>query len=127
MNQNIFLYTLPQWFIFVSIFVTVYGWVENKKPLRLIGMFLLIALGVYAVWAIGQGYFLSNEIENELKAQFTGTLLSAYRSFVISGILAIPALFLDWKNKQLNRLFIILAGLVAILGFLVIANALKSL
>jgi hypothetical protein len=140
MNQNIFLYTLPQWFIFASIIVLVYGWVEKKQPFRIIGMLILIALGIYAIWAISQGYFLSSkyltpeelfqeEMEGELfeEIPFEGMLLPAYWSFVVSGILAIPAAILDWKNWQPNRLFIILASLAALFGFFVIVGALKYL
>ncbi|MDR2911213.1 MAG: hypothetical protein LBV47_07630 [Bacteroidales bacterium] len=140
MNQNVFLYTLPQWFIFASIIVTVYGWIEKKKHFRLIGMFILVTLGVYAAWAISQGYFWSSkfltpeelyieEMEGELTEQipFEGMLLPAYWSFVVCGIMAIPALFLDWKNKQPSRLFIILTSLTALFGFFVIVGALKLL
>lgn len=138
MNQNVFLYTLPQWVVFVSIVVTVYGWVERKKHFRLIGMFILAALGVYAIWAINQGYFLSpeylipeefheTETEGEIieQTQFEVMLLPAYRSFVVCGILAITALFFDWKDKKPGRLFIILTGLAALAGFFVIIDALK--
>lgn len=31
MNNEILLYTLPQWFIFAGIIASVYGWVEHKK------------------------------------------------------------------------------------------------
>jgi hypothetical protein len=140
MNQNVFLYTLPQWFIFASIIVTVYGWIEKKKHFRIIGMLILAALGIYAAWAISRGYFLSSkfltpeelymeEIEGELTEQipFEGMLASAYWSFVACGILAIPALFFDWKNKQPNRFFIILASLTALFGFFVTVGALKLL
>ncbi len=138
MSQNVFLYTLPQWFIFSSIIVIVYGWVEKKKPIRIIGILILVALGMYAAWAIGKGYFLSSkfltpeellqeDLEGEMMEEipFEGKLLPAYWSFIVSGILAIPAAILDWKDKKPNRLFIIIAGLVALFGFFVIVGALK--
>lgn len=140
MNQNVFLYTLPQWFIFASIIVTVYGWIEKKKSFRLIGMFILVAFGIYAAWAIGQGYFLSSkfltleelymeEVEGELTEQipFEGMLLPAYWSFVACGILALPALFFEWKNKKPRRFFAVIASLTALFGFFVTVGALKLL
>ena len=138
MNQNVFLYTLPQWFIFSAIIVIAYGWIENKKPFRLIGLFVLIALGLFAVYAIGSGYFmfnkyltpeeiLSEELDGELVEDipFSAKLLPAYWGFIVSAVLAIPALYLDWKNKKPTRLFIVLSGLVALYGFFVIVDALK--
>jgi hypothetical protein len=140
MNGNVFLYTLPQWFIFSSVIVMVYGWVENKKPFRIIGLLVLVALGLFAVYAITRGYFLSNqfltpeeimneELEGELieEIPFEGKLFPAYLSFVLSGFLALPAIYFDWKNKKPTRLFTILAGLVALFGFFVIVGALKYL
>jgi phosphoglycerol transferase MdoB-like AlkP superfamily enzyme len=131
---------MPQWFIFASIIVTVYGWVEKKKPFRIIGMLVLIALGLFAIWAIYQGYFLSykyltpeelynEEIEGELveEVPFEGMLLPAYWSFVVSAVIAIPAAILEWKNKKTGRLLMILASLVALFGFFVIVDAMKLL
>lgn len=138
MSQNVFLYTMPQWFIFSSIIVIVYGWVEKKKPIRIIGILILVALGMYAAWAISKGYFLSSkfltpeellqeDLEGEMMEEipFEGKLLPAYWSFIVSGVLAIPAAILDWKDKKPNRLLIIIAGLVALFGFFVIVGALK--
>ncbi len=138
MNQNVFLYTLPQWFVFSSLLVIVYGWVEKKKPFKIIGIIILIALAIYALYAISQGYFdsykyltpeeiVNEEIEGELieEIPFEGMILPAYWSFIVSGILAIPALFFEIKNKKTARIFIILAGLVSLLGFFIIIDALK--
>jgi hypothetical protein len=138
MGNNVFLYTLPQWFIFSSLLVIVYGWVEKKKPFRIIGLLIMIALGIFAVYAISKGYFLSSqfltpeeiineEIDGELidEIPFEGMLLPAYWSFVLSGVLAIPAVFLDWKDKKPNRLLMVIAGLVSLFGFFIIVGALK--
>ena len=138
MSQDVFLYTLPQWFIFSAITVIAYGWIENKKPFRLVGLFVLIALGLFALYAILKGYFifskyltpeemLSEELDGELveNIPFSAKLLPAYWSFIVSAVLAIPALYFDWKNKKPTRLFMILAGLVSLYGFFVIVDALK--
>jgi len=140
MNQDIFIYTLPQWFIFSSVIVTAYGWIERKKNFRLIGSAILILLGIFAGWAIAQGYFsanhfltpdevISEELEEDVieEMPFQAQLLPAYVSFIVAAVLSIPALFLDWKDKKPNRLFYILAGLAALLGFFIIAGALKMM
>jgi amino acid transporter len=140
MNQDTFIYTLPQWFIFASILVTVYGWVESKKYFRIIGSVVMILLGVFAVWAIVQGYFsannfltpdelISEEMEEEVMEEmpFQAQLLPAYWSFIVAAVLSLPAIYFDWKNKKPNRLFYILAGLVALLGFFIIVGALKMM
>lgn len=140
MNQDAFLYTLPQWFIFASLIVIAYGWIENNKIFRIIGSIGFILLGIFAVYAISRGYFLASEfltpkeiISEELEEEFIEEvpfmvqLLTAYRSFVVSAILAIPAIYFDWKNIKPTRLFIVLAGLVSLFGFFVIVGALGNI
>lgn len=140
MNQETFIYTLPQWFIFASVFVTAYGWIEHKKNFRIIGSVILILLGIFAGWVIANGYFSANhfltpdeivseELEEDVieEMPFQAQLLPAYLSFIVAAVLSIPAIYLDWKEKKPNRLFYILAGLAALLGFFIIAGALKML
>jgi hypothetical protein len=137
MNDT-FLYTLPQWFIFAAIFVVVYGWMEDKKAFRVIGASILIVLGIFSLFVIfggslAAGKFLTpNEIASEELADgivdeipFQAKLLPAYLSFVLSAVLAIPALILDIKDKKGYKLLIILSGLVSLFGFFIIVGVLK--
>ena len=139
MNETL-LYTLPQWFIFAAIFVAVYGWIEKKKAFRIIGASILILLGIFSLFVIfgdslAAGEFLTpNEIASEELEEvivgeipFQAKLLPAYLSFVLSAVLAIPAIVLDIKNKKGYQWFIILAGLVSLFGFFVIVGILKYL
>lgn len=138
MNHDVILYTIPQWFIFSSFLGIVYGWVEKKKPFRIVGLLVLVALGIFSVYAISKGYFLSSQfltpeeiINEELNGElieeipFEGMLLPAYWSFIVSGILAVPAAYLDWKGKKINRLLMVIAGLVSLFGLFIIVSALK--
>jgi len=139
MNETL-LYTVPQWFIFAAIFVVVYGWMEEKKPFRIIGAAILVLLGIFSLFVIfgdslAAGKFLTpNEIASEELADgvidevpFQVKLLPAYLSFILSAILAIPAIVLDIKNKKMYRWFIISAGLVSLFGFFIIVGILKYL
>lgn len=139
MNQ-VFLYTFPQWIVFAGLFMIIYGWVENKKVFRLTGSGIFILLGIFALIVIfgdylAAGKFLSpeeivaEEIDNEIlnEIPLEAKLLPAYWNFLLASILAIPALLLDWKNKKYARLFMVLTGLVALLGFFIIVGALKSI
>lgn len=138
--HNTFLYTLPQWFIFAAIFVTVYGWVENKKAFRIIGAAIFILLGIYALIILQGDYFsaanfltpdeiareeLDDEIINEIP--FEASLFPAYLSFIFSALFAIPAIYFDFKSKRKYQLFIVISGLIALFGFFIIVGALKSL
>lgn len=138
MNQDLILYTIPQWFIFSSLLGIIYGWVEKKKPFRIVGLLILVALGILSVYMINKGYFLSSQfltpeelLNEELNGElveiipFEGMLLPAYWSFIVSGILAIPAAYLDWKDKKPNRILMVIAGLVSLFGFFIIVGALK--
>lgn len=136
MNENIFLYTLPQWFIFSALFVIVYGWVEKKKVFKLLGLSILIALALFATYVISKGYFAPRSFftPNEMTdGQLTegipveGQIMPAYLSFIISGLLAIPGMFFEIKNKKQARLFMVIAGLISLFGFFVIVGALKQM
>ena len=140
MNQDTFLYTVPQWFIFSALIIIAYGWVEQKKPFRIIGASILVLLGIYALIILMGGYFAASEYltPNEIAREelddeiideipFQAKLIPAYWSFVVAAILALPAIFLDFKSTEKYRLFIILAGLASLFGFFIIVGALRML
>lgn len=139
MGETLF-YTLPQWFIFSAIFVVVYGWAENKKAFRAIGAALFVLLGFFALYALSgdffaaRGFLTPSEIVSEELAEnrveeipLQVQLFPAYLSFVLSAILAVPAILLDWKNKKSYRYFIVLAALTSLFGFFVVVGALRTL
>ncbi len=139
MNDTL-LYTLPQWFVFAAIIIVTYGWVEDKKPFRIIGALLFVLLGVYSLIILSGDYFAAKdfltpeeivreELDDEIidEVPFQAKLFSAYLSFVLAAILALPAIFIDLKNSKKYRWFIILSGLISLFGFFVIIGAVKSL
>jgi len=138
--NNTLLYTLPQWFIFAAVFGATYGWIEDKKTFRIIGAVIFVLLGIFSLVIISGDYFaaiqvllpdevaretIDNEIVDEIP--FQAKLFPAYLSFVLSAVLALPAIFFDYKNSKKYRWFIILSGLVALFGFFVIVGAVKAL
>ena len=138
--NNTILYTLPQWFIFAAMFVSVYGWMEKKKAFRVIGASIFVLLGIFSLIIIAGGYlaggeFLTpdevadQELNDEIIEQipFQAKLLPAYIGFVVSAILAIPSIILDLKNSRKYQWFIILAGLVSLFGFFIIVGVLQYL
>ncbi|SHI43983.1 hypothetical protein SAMN05444280_10294 [Tangfeifania diversioriginum] len=140
MNQDTILYTLPQWFVFAGIIASIYGWVEKKKMFRMIGPVIFMLLGLYAGFAIANGYFsaydyltpaeiMNEELEVETfeELPLQAKMLPAYWIFIVSGIVAIPAFIFEWKEKKLRNLFIILTGLTALFGFFIIVGELRSL
>ena len=139
MNDTLY-YTLPQWFIFAAVIVVTYGWVENKKPFRIIGTVLFLLLGIYSLIILSGDYFVakdfltpneiaSEELDGEIidEIPFQAKLFPAYLSFVLAAILALPAILLDLKNSKKYRWFIILSGLISLFGFFVIIGAVKTL
>jgi len=140
MNQDTILYTLPQWFVFGAIIGIAYGWVEKKKVFRVIGTSFFILLGLFAFYAIHSGMLsasefltpeeiMSEELDEDIISEipFQAKLLPAYWSFIVSGILAIPGIWFDWKERKPKRLFMILSGIVALLGFFIIVGELRTL
>lgn len=139
MNDS-FLYTLPQWFIFSAVFVAVYGWIEKKRVFRIIGASIFVILGIYSIFVITGDYLAGGEFltpgeitDKELideaieEIPFQAKLLPAYISFVISAILAMPAIYLDLKHKKSYRWFILSAGLVSLFGFFIVVGVLQYL
>ncbi len=139
MNDTL-LYTLPQWFIFAGVIVVTYGWVEDKKPFRIIGALIFVLLGIYSLIILSGDYFAANEFltpeeiaSEELDGEiideipFQAKLFPAYLSFIVAAVLALPAFFLDLKNSKKYRWFIVLAGLVSLFGFFIIVGALRML
>lgn len=139
MNDTL-LYTLPQWFIFAAVFVITYGWIENKKPFRIIGAIILFLLGVFSLFVLlGDSFaakdFLTpeeivhEEFDEEIldEIPFQARLLPAYLSFVIASVFAFPAIFFDLKNSKKYRWFYIAAGVIVLFGFFLIVTAVKSL
>ncbi|MFW6245890.1 MAG: hypothetical protein ACOC13_00430 [Tangfeifania sp.] len=140
MSQDTILYTLPQWLVFGAIIGIAYGWVEQKKVFRLIGTSFFILLGMFSGYAIYSGFFsasefltpeeiMSEELDENIISEmpFQARLLPAYWSFIVSGILAIPGIWFDLKERKPKRLFIILSGIVALLGFFIIVGELRAL
>lgn len=139
MNDTL-LYTLPQWFIFAAVSVIAYGWIENKKPFRIIGAIILFLLGVFSLVVLLGDSFVANEfltpeeiVREEFDEEiideipFQAKLFPAYLSFVIASVFAFPAIYLDIKNKKKYRWFFIAAGIIVLFGFFVIVGAVRSL
>lgn len=135
-----FLYTFPQWFVFAAFFMVIYGWIENKKAFRLIGISIFILLGIFSLIVLFGDYLsagnylspeeiaaeeLDDEILNEIPLETQ--LLPGYWSFIVASILAIPTLILDWTNKKRARLFIILTSLIALMGFFIIVGTIRTM
>jgi hypothetical protein len=135
-----FLYTFPQWFVFAALFMVIYGWVENKKAFRLIGISIFIVLGIFSIIVLLGDYLaagnylspeeiaaeeLDDEILNEIPLE--AKLLPGYLSFIVASVLAIPALLLDWTEKKRARLFIVLTSVAALLGFFIIVGSIRGI
>lgn len=136
--SDTYIYTVPQWFIFAAIIGMVYGWIEEKKAIRMIGAGILIALGIFSLIILSGDYFSAGKFltQEELASQqleenipeeipFIARLFPAYLLFVISAVLSVPAIIFDLKNKKGYVYWAIIAGLVALAGFFVIVGQLK--
>ena len=117
MISNFTIITVPQWAIFAAITVVIYGWVEQKKAFGMVGSIILMALGIFAGWAIyngllmpeglfdtkevmdGEELFLPDELPIEWR------LLPFYWGLIFNGVVALGALLTDiLKNKMTKGL-----------------------
>jgi len=133
------LYTFPQWLVFAGLFMVIYGWVENKKPFRLIGISLFVVLGIFSAvvvfgdhLAAGQ-YLTPEEVASEMidgeilnEVPMEARILPAYLLFLVSSALAIPSFLLDLKDKKYRQLLAVITGFIALAGFFIIVGALRA-
>ncbi len=140
MEHDIFLYTLPQWLVFVGVIASVYGWVEKKKAFRMVGPVLFFLLGLFSLWVILKGYFSAfalltpEEVVTEQMEEiiyedipFAARLFPAYILFIISGIIAVPSLILEWMNRRRKGILMIVTSLIGLMGFFIIVGALRGI
>lgn len=135
-----FLYSIPQWVIFVSLVVIIYGWVEHKKVFGLLGSSFFILLALFSIFAISKGYFVFNNylspeeiISQEMEETgldipglpVQARLLPIYWGLIISGALACITFFLEWNEKKNIKLFKILLGGFSIGLFFMILAVIK--
>lgn len=138
--NDVLLYTLPQWLVFAALFMVIYGWIENIKRFRLIGISIFILLGIFSLFVLLGDYLavgkfltpnevaseeLDDEILNEIPIQ--AQLLPGYWSFVIASLMAIPSLILDWADKKYSKLLVILTALVALAGFFIVVGTVRGM
>lgn len=115
MISNFTVITVPQWAIFAAIIVVIYGWVERKKAFGMVGSLILMALGIFAGWAIyngllmpeglfdtkevmdGEELFLPDELPIE------GRLLPFYWGLIANSVVALGALLTDIMNKKVTK------------------------
>lgn len=106
----------------------------------MLGPAIFILLAIFAGFAILNGHFsahnfltpeeiISEEMEEIYfdEIPFQVKLLPAYVAFLFSGLLAVPAFILEWKNRKGKSLLMILTGLAGLMGFFIIAGALRNL
>ncbi len=138
--NDVFLYTLPQWFVFAALFMIIYGWIEDKKAFRLIGLGIFILLGFFALYVVLSGYLAagdyltpeevaSEEIDDVIlnAPPLQAKLFSAYLSFMGAAILAIPTLLLNWFDKKQAKLLIVITSTIALLGFFIVVGAVRGI
>lgn len=130
--EHVYLYTLPQYFIFLALFIYVYGWVERKQWYRIIGMSLITSLGLFALFSLLKLFpnpilEQSNEVVKNAEEQllFWAKLKTAYSSFVAAALSSIPSIWLEWKQSRKRHFFTVATGLMALFGFFIIVSSLK--
>lgn len=133
--EQVHLYTLPQWIIFVALFGIIYGWVEGKKYFRIIGLSFMVLLGIFSASIVSGNYLSITDASAPMNAETFSKddipmqvrLLPAYWSFVASAVLALVAILLDWKDKKYAKLLIVVTAIASLIGFFMIVGMIRSL
>lgn len=138
MISNFTVLTIPQWAIFASITVMIYGWVEKKRPFGIVGSAIFVALGIFAAWAIAAGLMVPENMleinENLPKDElFTpdelpveGRLLPFYWVLMFNGIIALAAMLLEIFRKKSATWFKVISVIIAIVVFFLMMAVVRA-
>jgi hypothetical protein len=138
MISNFTVLTVPQWAIFASITVMVYGWIEKKRIFGIIGSAIMVLLGLFAAYAVFAGLLIPDSIldinENLPKEELfnpdelplEGRLLPFYWVLVVNGALALIALLGEVYHKRFAKILKLIVGAVAILVFFLMMAAIRT-
>jgi len=138
MISNFTVLTIPQWAIFAAITVMIYGWAEKKRAFGIVGSGLLVALGIFAAWAVAAGLMIPENMleinENLPKDELfspdelpvEGRLLPFYWALMANGLVALAAMLTEIYRKKAANLLKIIAGAVAIVVFFLMMAVVKA-
>ncbi len=138
MISNYLIITLPQWAIFAGITVLIYGWVEKKRIFGIIGAGILVALGIYAAWAIMSGMLVPEELleatdpfsdeklfsPDELPVE--GRLLPHYWGLMFNGLFALATMVSDIYHKRYSTILKVITGSVSVVIFFLMMAAIRT-
>ena len=129
MISNYTVLTVPQWAIFAGITVMIYGWIEKKRIFGIVGSGILVALALFAAYAIFAGLMIPenmldisedlpiDELFNPDELPIEGRLLPFYWFLVINGIIALIAMVSEIYRKRIANILKIIAGAGSIIVF----------
>ena len=136
MDSIYLLLTVPQWVIFASIVVVVYGWVEKKRTFLKMGHICLAALGVYAFIAIVTGLAIPDIYIAEESLPMSGLgpeelpkemfMVPIYWGLVVNGLFSLITMVLIWAQKKGFKWMAILTMLSSLGLFFMLFEAMKG-
>jgi hypothetical protein len=129
MISNFTIFTVPQWAIFAAVTVVIYGWVEQKRAFGLVGSGILIALSLFAGWAVYTGMLLPEGLFGTAEAlggeelfmpdelPVEGRMLPFYWGLILNGVVALGAFIAEATNRKPAKPLKILMSFIAMLLF----------
>jgi magnesium-transporting ATPase (P-type) len=137
MISNYTVLSIPQWAIFAGITVMIYGWLEKKKIFGIIGSGILVALGLFAAYALASGLMMpesmldisadlpKEELFNPDELPVEGRLIPFYWGLVFNGLFSLVALFAEVYDKRFTKPLKIITGLISVVLFFSMMAALN--
>ena len=111
--------SLAQYGLFLGIGLILFGWIEKKKQISLLGQLVFVLLGFYALWIILSHQIVAPVVQNtgipkEIKIR------SFFTSLLIGGGIGLITILLNYFNLRLKKISLVILLLYGLLLFFIV-------
>jgi hypothetical protein len=116
--------SISQWLLFLGIALILWGWLEKKEKVLLVGQILFLLLGLFAVWILlantAQGSLpIDGKITKEMKVH------GFFKGVMILAAIDLFSLMLNLFKSRFRKASYVFVVLVALMLFFMVFNILQ--
>lgn len=119
-SNSLLTYTsISQWLLFLGIALILFGWVEKKEKLILLGQLTFLSIGFLALWILVTDQVSAPEITNEVISKQT-KVLAFFKALVWFSGLNVIILLMKILKLRFQKVGLSILLLVALLMFFMV-------